>query len=56
MSWVIREVEIAGFIMVTSREEARLNGAGDHDLADDLHRELWEARHELRQIRESLGN
>lgn len=54
-SWTPREATLSGFIMVASREEARLNAAGDHDLADEVHRELWEARNELREIRQKLG-
>lgn len=55
MSWTPRELELSGFVMVTKREAKRLEDAGDFDLADDLHRELWAARHELRRIREALG-
>jgi hypothetical protein len=54
-SWTPREVDLAGFILSGSREEAKLNDIGDHDLADEIHRELWLARNELRSIRNILG-
>lgn len=55
VSWTPRELDLAGFVMVGRREAKRLEDAGDFDLADDLHRELWVARHELRWIREAMG-
>lgn len=53
--WTPRELDLAGFILTASREAKRIDGAGDHDQADEIHRELWDARHELRNIRENLG-
>lgn len=53
MSWTPRELDLAGFILVKQREAERLERAGDVELADELHRELWDARHELRKIREA---
>lgn len=48
-------MELSGFVMVGRREAKRLEDAGEFDLADELHRDLWAARHELRRIREALG-
>lgn len=53
--WTPRELDLAGFILTASREAKRIDGAGDHDQAKEIHRELWDARHELRNIRENLG-